>query len=92
MTVLEDCPSSYLGVTVVGFSNYFMTFSPKSGLGIGDLLMILERQSTYFASCLAKMQPWNILALSPNHTAVIICSNLCDQSLMNTVSSEQDSS
>ena len=88
----RDCPSSYLGMTVDGFPNHFMSLGPNSGLGTGNLLMILERQSTYFASCLARMQTQNIRTISPKPSAVEDFSNFCDQYFKNTVFSDECSS
>ena len=88
----RDCPSSYLGMTVDGFPNHFMSLGPNSGLGTGNLLMILERQSTYFGACLAKMQNQNISAMTPKPTAVQNFTNFCDQYFKGTVFSEDCSS
>ena len=88
----RDCPSSYLGMTVDGFPNHFMSLGPNSGLGTGNLLMVLERQSTYFGACLAKMQTQNISAMTPKPTAVQNFTDFCDQYFKGTVFSEECSS
>ncbi|KAF6232532.1 hypothetical protein HO173_009200 [Letharia columbiana] len=84
--------SSYLSMMVDSFPNYFMSVGPNSALGTGNFIMILERQSTYFASCLAKIQTQNILSMQPKPSAVNRFANFCDEYFKGTVFSEDCSS
>lgn len=84
--------SSYLSMTVDSFPNYFMSLGPNSGLGTGNFIMTLERQSTYFAACLAKIQTQNILIMQPKTSAVNHFTNFCDEYFKGTVFSEECSS
>lgn len=84
--------SSYLSMTVDGFPNYFMSIGPNSALGTGNFIVVLERQSIYFASCLAKMQTQNILTMQPKLSAVDRFTNFCDEYFKGTVFSAECSS
>lgn len=85
----QERTSTYLAVTVDGFPNYFMSLGPNSALGTGNLLMLIERQTAYFASCLVKMQSQNILTMQPKPTAVNSFSDFCDEYFKGTVFSEE---
>ena len=88
----RDRTSNYLSMTVDGFPNFFMSLGPNSSLGTGNLLILLERVSTYIGQCLAKMQTQNITTMAPRPCAVEAFSNFCDQYFKDTVFSEKCSS
>ena len=88
----RDRTSSYLAMTVDGFPNFFMSLGPNAALGTGNLLMLIERQSTYVASCLAKIQIQNVLTMQPKSSAVNAFTNFCDEYFKRTVFSEECSS
>ncbi|KAK4690528.1 hypothetical protein P7C71_g6283, partial [Lecanoromycetidae sp. Uapishka_2] len=88
----QERNSTYLSMMVDGFPNYFMSLGPNSALGTGNLLMLIERQAAYFASCLAKLQLQNILTIQPKPQAVDNFSSFCDEYFKRTVFSEECSS
>lgn len=88
----HDSTSNYLSMTVDGFPNFFMSLGPNSGLGTGNLLMLIERLSTYIGQCLAKIQTQSILTITPKPRAVENFSNFCDEYFKGTVFSEECSS
>jgi cation diffusion facilitator CzcD-associated flavoprotein CzcO len=44
--------SAYLGVTVNGFPNFFMTLGPNTGLGHNSVVLMIEAQVRYTMECL----------------------------------------
>lgn len=88
----RDRTSNYLSLTVDGFPNFFMSLGPNSALGTGNLLMLIERASSYMGECLAKIQTQNILTMTVKSRAVENFSNFCDQYFKGTVFAEECSS
>ena len=84
--------SNYLSITVDAFPNFFMSLGPNSALGTGNLLILIERVSTYIAQCLAKLQMQNIRTMMPKPHVVENFSNFCDEYFKGTVFSEECSS
>eukprot|EP01065_Artemidia_motanka_P026238 TRINITY_DN3116_c0_g1_i1.p1 TRINITY_DN3116_c0_g1~~TRINITY_DN3116_c0_g1_i1.p1 ORF type:complete len:620 (+),score=186.15 TRINITY_DN3116_c0_g1_i1:77-1861(+) len=46
---------AYLGMTVHGFPNFFMMYGPNTNLGHNSVLVQIESQSRYIASCVRQM-------------------------------------
>jgi len=88
----RDRPSSYLSMIVDGFPNLFMSLGPNSAVGTENLLMLIERVSTYIGQCLAKIKTQNISTIVPKTRAVENFSDFCDQYFKGTVYSEECSS
>lgn len=84
--------STYLSMTIDGFPNYFMALGPNSGLGNGNLLILLERLAEYGAQCIEKMQTDNIRTMQPKTSAVENFVKFCDAYFERTVYSEECSS
>ena len=84
--------SSYLSVTVDSFPCYFISAGSNCALGTGNFIVVLERQSIYFASCLTQMQTQNILTMQPKSSAVDLFISFCDEYLKGTVFSAECSS
>ena len=85
-------PRTYLSMTTDNFPNYFMSLGPNSGLGSGNLLIIIERMAEYVAQVLQKMQAENILTIEPSPQAVSNFTKYCDAYFEGTVHSEECSS
>ena len=66
----REIPSTYLSLATDDFPNYFIYLGPASGLGTGNLLILIERQADYFVNCVKKMQLDNISAMAPKKSAV----------------------
>ncbi|KAF8167543.1 FAD/NAD-binding domain-containing protein [Crassisporium funariophilum] len=49
-------PRTYLSVAVDGFPNMFQALGPNSGVGAGNLLLIMERQVDYAVAATLKLQ------------------------------------
>lgn len=84
--------STYASITTDGFPNMFMMLGPNSGLGTGNLLIILERTADYIGQCLQKMQHQNIRTMQPSVEAVGSFTAFCDTYFQGTVYSEECSS
>jgi cation diffusion facilitator CzcD-associated flavoprotein CzcO len=88
----KDRADSYLSMTTHGFPNLFMSLGPNSGLGSGNLLIMLERIAAYVAQCAEKMQMENIRSMVPSQRAVNLFTDFCDVYFKGTVYSEECSS
>jgi len=79
-------------MTVDGFPNYFMCLGPNSGLGNGNLLILIEHMAEYGAQCMEKIQTQNIRTMQPKASAVEAFVKFCDAHFERTVFSENCSS
>uniref|UniRef100_A0A8H7K6B5 FAD/NAD(P)-binding domain-containing protein n=1 Tax=Bionectria ochroleuca TaxID=29856 RepID=A0A8H7K6B5_BIOOC len=84
--------STYLSTAVDGFPNFFLFLGPNSGVGHGNLLMIVERLADYCAKTLRKMQTQDILTIQPRMSAVDSFSAFCEEYFKETVFSADCSS
>ncbi|CAG9952394.1 unnamed protein product [Clonostachys rosea f. rosea IK726] len=84
--------STYLSMAVDGFPNFFLFLGPNSGVGHGNLLMIVERLADYCAKTLRKMQTQDILTIQPRTSAVDSFSAFCEEYFKETVFSADCSS
>ena len=80
---------TYLSVTTSGFPNFFQSLGPNSGLGNGNLLVVLESIASYMAQCLRKMATQNIRSMEPKQKAVDNFSDYCDAYFKRTVFSAE---
>jgi cation diffusion facilitator CzcD-associated flavoprotein CzcO len=48
--------SAYLGITAVGFPNFFILLGPNTGLGHNSVVLMIESQVRYTMNCLKLMQ------------------------------------
>ncbi len=62
----QQGPEAYLGLTVAGFPNFFMTYGPNTNLAHNSITFMLERQSEYIAQALAGMQQRGLRAMEPS--------------------------
>jgi len=81
----KDVPETYLSVATDGFPNYFNYLGPNSGLGTGNLLVLIERLADYFTECTAKIQRDNIATISPKPESVRGFVEHCDKYFERTV-------
>ena len=78
-------PETYLSIATDGFPNYFNFLGPNSGLGTGNLLVLIEKLADYITQCVAKMQRDNIAAMSPKAESVKGFVEHCDEYFERTV-------
>ena len=53
-----------------GFPNWFMTNGPNSCIGVGNLLLIMERQVDYIVEVAKKLQRERLKSIDPKIEAV----------------------
>lgn len=53
--VWHDGAEAYLGITVAGFPNLFMTYGPNTNLGHTSIIIMIECQVRYIMECLQLM-------------------------------------
>jgi len=56
-------PEAYLGITVAGFPNLFMTYGPNTNLGHNSITFMIERQAEYAVKALAALEANDATAL-----------------------------
>lgn len=81
----KSVPETYLSLTTDGFPNYFMYLGPNSGLGTGNLLVLIERMADYFTECAAKIQRDNIASMMVRPQSVRGFVEHCDKYFERTV-------
>ncbi|MEJ2604562.1 MAG: NAD(P)/FAD-dependent oxidoreductase [Gammaproteobacteria bacterium] len=52
----KEGAEAYLGITVAGFPNLFMTYGPNTNLGHSSILIMVECQVRYIVDCLRHMR------------------------------------
>ncbi len=52
----QEGAEAYLGITVAGFPNLFMTYGPNTNLGHSSILIMIECQVRYIIECLRTMR------------------------------------
>ncbi|KAL8672171.1 MAG: hypothetical protein Q9168_003370 [Polycauliona sp. 1 TL-2023] len=65
----KECPSSYLGIAVSGFPNYFMFLGPYSPVANGPTLAGIETQADHILALIDRYQTENIHSMTPKATA-----------------------
>ena len=88
----KERQETYLSLATSHFPNFFMSLGPNSGVGHGNLLMIIERVADYVALCLHKIQTENIRTMQPSARAVTGFTDYADAYFEGTVFSEECSS
>lgn len=78
-------PRTYLSICTDQFPNFFQTLGPNSGLGAGNLLMILESTTLYVAKVLRKLAIENIKTIEPKSSQVENFTDFCEQYHTKTV-------
>ncbi|CAA7268081.1 unnamed protein product [Cyclocybe aegerita] len=63
-------PKAYLSIAVNGFPNLFYGFGPNSGVGSGNLLLIIERQVDYAVAATLKLQRERLKSIEVKPEAV----------------------
>ena len=80
--------STYLSMMVDTHPNLVMLLGPNSGVGAGNLLIIMEHVAGYIAKLVAKMQRENILSIRPSKQCVDDFTQYCESYFERTVYSE----
>lgn len=56
----KDGAQAYLGLTVSGFPNFFMTYGPNTNLGHNSIIFMLECQVGYILQCIQALEERNL--------------------------------
>ena len=48
----QDGAQAYMGITVSGFPNFFMTYGPNTNLGHNSIIFMIEAQARYILQCI----------------------------------------
>jgi cation diffusion facilitator CzcD-associated flavoprotein CzcO len=56
----EEGAQAYLGLTVPGFPNFFMTYGPNTNLGHNSILFMIECQAGYILQCIERLRRGDI--------------------------------
>jgi cation diffusion facilitator CzcD-associated flavoprotein CzcO len=85
----KTTPSTYLSITADQFPNFFVYLGPNSGLGAGNLLVLLEKMADYFTECASKIQRENIASMCAKPQSVERFVGHCDKYFERTVFTEK---
>ncbi|MEM7337081.1 MAG: alpha/beta hydrolase fold domain-containing protein [Actinomycetota bacterium] len=64
-----DGPRTYLGLTTVGFPNYFMVTGPGSPSVLSNMVVSIEQHVDWIAECLTYMRSEGLHTIEPTPTA-----------------------
>ncbi|KAK5746487.1 hypothetical protein LTR17_000867 [Elasticomyces elasticus] len=76
---------TYLGIMVDGFPNFLHALGPNSGLGNGNLVLVIESVADYIGQILEKLSKGNIKTIEPKRECVENFTNYCDAFFQRTV-------
>ncbi len=51
----DDSAQAYLGISVTGYPNFFMTYGPNTNLGHNSIIFMIECQSNYIVQCIRRL-------------------------------------
>jgi hypothetical protein len=80
---------TYLSVTTDQFPNFFQSLGPNSGVGNGNLLLIIESIADYIGQILEKLSNGNIRTIEPKKHVVQHFTDYCDAFFKRTVFSAE---
>ncbi|KAK5086640.1 hypothetical protein LTR05_003808 [Lithohypha guttulata] len=80
---------TYLSIGTDNFPNYFQSLGPNSGVGNGNLLMIIEAVQDYVGQILRKMATGHVRTIEPKAKAVKNFTDYCDAFFKRTVFSAE---
>lgn len=81
----QDYPDTYLSLSTHGAPNLFFAHGPSSGIGVGSLVIILERTCDYVCKMISKMQADRIATVEPTPRACNAFREYCERYFRNTV-------
>ncbi len=59
----EEGAQAYLGITVSGFPNFFMTYGPNTNLGHNSIIFMIECQARYILQCVERLRKGDLACL-----------------------------
>src|SRR6185503_20367418 len=64
-----DGPHTYLGLTTVGFPNFFMITGPGSPSVLSNMMVSIEQHVDWIGDCLTHMRTEGFTSIEPTETA-----------------------
>jgi cation diffusion facilitator CzcD-associated flavoprotein CzcO len=59
----NDGAQAYLGITVSGFPNFYMTYGPNTNLGHNSIIFMIECQTRYILQCIERLRKGDLAYL-----------------------------
>ncbi|KAF4167602.1 hypothetical protein CNMCM6936_004659 [Aspergillus lentulus] len=81
----KEYPDTYISLSTHGAPNLFFAHGPSSGIGVGSLVIVLERTCDYVCSVIAKMQKDRIATIQPKRESCDSFKRYCEQFFKRTV-------
>ncbi|KAL2837567.1 hypothetical protein BJY01DRAFT_251389 [Aspergillus pseudoustus] len=81
----QDYPDTYISLSTNGAPNLFFAHGPSSGIGVGSLVIILERTCDYVSKMISKMQADRIAMVEPKQDACDAFREYCGSYFRKTV-------
>jgi cation diffusion facilitator CzcD-associated flavoprotein CzcO len=81
----QDGPRSYLGISVAGYPNFFMTYGPNTNLGHNSIIFMIECQTRYIVSCIRTLVDRDLASLDVRRDVMEAFDAATQQELAGTV-------
>lgn len=88
----EEGAQAYLGITVPGFPNFFMTYGPNTNLGHNSIVFMIECQAGYILQCIERVRRGDVAALDLRPEVLSEWSAKVQRELRGTVWAQTDHS
>lgn len=88
----KDGAQAYLGITVAGFPNFFMTYGPNTNLGHNSILFMIECQTRYILQCIERLRKGGLSYLDLRREVQAAFNEKIQTELRRTVWAETDHS
>jgi len=88
----EEGAQAYLGLSVPGFPNFFMTYGPNTNLGHNSIIFMIECQANYILQCIERLQRGDVDTLDLRPEVLRAWSEKLQAELGRTVWAETDHS
>lgn len=82
-------PETYLSLCTDEFPNFFQSLGPNSGVGNGNLLIIIEAIALYLGQILQRLAQGNVKTIEPKRKQVVNFTSYCDAFFKRTVFSAE---
>jgi cation diffusion facilitator CzcD-associated flavoprotein CzcO len=88
----KEGAEAYLGISVAGFPNLFLTYGPNTNLGHNSIIFMIECQTGYIVDCLRQMRRRGLAAIDVREGAMRAFNAKLQRELAGTVWARTDHS
>jgi len=88
----NDGAQAYLGITVSGFPNFYMTYGPNTNLGHNSIIFMIECQTRYILQCIERLRKGDLAYLDLRPEVQATFNAKIQAELLRTVWAETDHS